>query len=204
MNVATKPACSGMFGQTENHHLKRLMPALVMAFTSCHPSSHRPALNYAADLGIAIQKNDHSCLLIANGGLSPGQRIFFVTDATPQTFGEAEILSKAGEFCMDSDQQTHGATAYSIKTIQGALRKGAPAFAIAKPINPMEMSGGYLRADLDNNGRANTFRTCTSSEGVHLTIWEGKPLEGKRKWHSYYYLGYDVTSNCTDSEMKSD
>ena len=193
-----------MFGQTENPHLKSLMPVFALIFASCHPSSHPQALNYSADLGIAVEKNNHSCLLIANAGLSPGHRIFFVTDATPQTFGEAEILGKAGELCLDSDQQNPGATAYSIKTIQGALRKGTPAFAFAKSINPMEVSEGYLKADLDNNGQANTFRTCTSSEGVHLTIWEGKPLEGKRKWHSYYYLGYDVTSNCTESEMKSD
>ena len=37
---------------------------------------------------------------------------------------------------------------------------------------------------------------CLSSEGVHYTVWEGEPLQSRRLWHEYYYLGYDVDSTC--------
>ena len=31
---------------------------------------------------------------------------------------------------------------------------------------------------------------------MHFTVWSGKPLSGKRVWHRYHYLGYDVEADC--------
>lgn len=45
------------------------------------------------------------------------------------------------------------------------------------------------------------FRECASSEGLHLTAWRGKPLEGERVWHEYLYLGYDVEPDCTQADF---
>jgi hypothetical protein len=45
-------------------------------------------------------------------------------------------------------------------------------------------------------------RSCTSSEGLHLTVWSGQPLKSRRLWHAYYYLGYDVAPSCTDADTK--
>jgi hypothetical protein len=55
---------------------------------------------------------------------------------------------------------------------------------------------GKVQVDLDGDGRREFFRDCTSNEGIHLTVWSGKPLSGKRRWHFYYYLGYDVVPSC--------
>lgn len=41
------------------------------------------------------------------------------------------------------------------------------------------------------------LRSCTSGEGMHLTVWAGRPLVGARVWHRYHHLGYDVEPNCT-------
>ena len=49
-------------------------------------------------------------------------------------------------------------------------------------------------------GKRLTFRVCTSGEGMHMTAWSGKPLAGKRVWHAYHYLGYDVEPNCTPKD----
>jgi hypothetical protein len=38
--------------------------------------------------------------------------------------------------------------------------------------------------------------SCTSSEGVHYTVWTGTPLDSRRLWHAYFYLGYDVEPSC--------
>jgi hypothetical protein len=43
-------------------------------------------------------------------------------------------------------------------------------------------------------------RNCTSHEGIHATLWGGKPLTSKRIWHFYYYLGMDVDPSCTDKD----
>jgi hypothetical protein len=45
-------------------------------------------------------------------------------------------------------------------------------------------------------------RSCTSSEGLHLTLWDGEPLESNRVWHAYHYLGYDVTPNCLPADYR--
>jgi hypothetical protein len=41
-----------------------------------------------------------------------------------------------------------------------------------------------------------TFRRCASSEGVHLTAWNG----ARRVWHEYYHLDYATDPTCTDEE----
>jgi hypothetical protein len=48
------------------------------------------------------------------------------------------------------------------------------------------------------------FRVCASTEGLHATAWAGVPLASKRRWHAYYYLGYDVDPNCSESEAAPD
>jgi hypothetical protein len=47
-------------------------------------------------------------------------------------------------------------------------------------------------------------RSCASSEGLHFTLWAGEPLKGKRLWHLYYYLGYDVEPTCRPADYQED
>jgi hypothetical protein len=46
------------------------------------------------------------------------------------------------------------------------------------------------------------FRSCTSSEGLHLSAWPSAEPAGRPYWHAYAYLGYDVEPTCTDAEMR--
>src|SRR5688572_4398444 len=48
------------------------------------------------------------------------------------------------------------------------------------------------------------FRFCASTEGLHATAWAGVPLASPRRWHAYYYLGYDVDPSCQESEYEPD
>lgn len=185
--------------------MRVLVPAwLVLLSAACQNTPVRQAFNYAADVGVAVDKVDHTCLYIANAGLSPGQRVQFVTASAPQTAGEMEIVARADDTCEDPNLDKPGMVRYSFKVIRGAFRRGAPAFAVANFSEPLKTTEGDIGADLDGDRRTEFFRVCTSSEGLHLTIWKGNPLEGQRKWHYYYYLGYDVTPNCTESDTKPD
>lgn len=56
------------------------------------------------------------------------------------------------------------------------------------------------RTDIDRDGKHESYRVCTSTEGVHLTVWSGEVVENKRLWHDYYYLGYDLIPTCTERE----
>jgi hypothetical protein len=55
-----------------------------------------------------------------------------------------------------------------------------------------------VRADLDGDGIVESFRACLSSEGLHLTVWSGLPLEGERRWHRYHYLGFELDPSAQD------
>jgi hypothetical protein len=57
------------------------------------------------------------------------------------------------------------------------------------------------RTDLDRDGAREDYRACTSSEGVHLTVWAGEALRSRRVWHHYHYLGYDVEPNCVEADF---
>ncbi len=158
--------------------------------------------NYGADLGVAVDKADRTCLDIRNATLVPGQKIQFVNAGTPQTTGEAEILRKVEQACTVTDQNQPGLYHYEFKVIRGSLEKSAPAFALTDFAGTFTVAETGVTADLDGDGRTESFRSCTSSEGVHLTVWKGKPLKGRRKWHYYYYLGYDVDPTCTGRDTK--
>jgi hypothetical protein len=196
-----------VFGRLSDRgdRLKVLAPALfVLLSAGCQNAPVHPAFHYPADLGVAVEKADRACLYIANGGLSAGQRVQFVTTSTPQDAGEMEILGKADDTCKEANQDRRGVVRYSFKVIRGALSSGTPAFAIANFSRLLTPTEGGVAADLDGDGHPEFFRACTSTEGLHLTVWKGKPLEGWRKWHYYYYLGYDVTPDCTESDTKPD
>jgi hypothetical protein len=171
---------------------------------ACQNGPVRPTFSYPANLGLAVEKAGHNCLYIPNSRLVPGQRVQFVTSAAPQTAGEVEIVGKAGDTCKDPGQNQAGMSSYSFKVIRGSLQMGAPAFAIANSNRPVRATEEGLAADLEGDGQLEYFRACTSTEGLHLTIWKGKPLAGARKWHNYYYLGYDVTPDCTEKETSAE
>jgi hypothetical protein len=48
------------------------------------------------------------------------------------------------------------------------------------------------------------FRECASMEGIHTTAWSGTPLSAPRRWHAYYYLGYDVEPDCQPADFDAD
>lgn len=182
--------------------MRDLVTVLLACFLVGQTARAATPFNYSANVGMALQKENAACLYIGNDRLTAGQRLRFVNTLAAHSDGEVEIVSKADVQCQDANQEQPGMTRYSLKVIRGALRKGAPAFAIANFDRPFRQVKNGVTADLDGDGRQEILRTCTSSEGVHLTIWKGAAFQGKRRWHGYDYLGYDVTANCRASETR--
>lgn len=74
-------------------------------------------------------------------------------------------------------------------------------FGIIASPSVFSTKGSEVVADLDGDGVCETFRDCTSHEGVHLTIWSGQPLKGSRWWHAYFYLGYETEPSCVERDF---
>jgi len=175
---------------------------LALLLNACEKPQAPQSFDYGTSLGVAVEQAAGVCLDIRNVNLHPGQRIQFVNSSLPQTTGEVEITGTTGKACTSTDQNKPGLLHYQVKVARGSLQKSAPAFVLANSRGVLTEAKTGATADLDGDGQLESFHACTSSEGVHLTVWTGKPLEGLRKWHYYYYLGFDVEPTCKEAETK--
>lgn len=152
-------------------------------------------------IGVAEVRNDGSgCLTIRNDALRENESIDLVSPNKQQTHITARIEKKLPQTCSRNADIPADASFFSIRLKQDEAKPTGPAIAIAGFKGDFEVDGGEVRADLNGDGRLESFRQCASAEGLHLTVWEGEPLKGRRLWHDYYYLGYDVEPGCTQNE----
>lgn len=61
-----------------------------------------------------------------------------------------------------------------------------------------ELTSDVKILDLNNDGMRDTFSFCATSEGISFEVWSAKPYKSKSIWNGYYYLGYDIESNCPE------
>ena len=96
---------------------------------------------------------------------------------------------------------------YSLKLMDGNTNETNEAIfdvgiGIIGPVSQIQIQNKYATIDLNNDGKPEYFRRCTGFEGMHFTIWTGKPLIGRRIWHSFYYLDYDTVSTCKKADWR--
>jgi hypothetical protein len=159
--------------------------------------------DYATQIGILVQSEDKQRRLeIKNPNLAPDQEIVIVTEGyrEPQIIMRASIVEKISGNCSEGGFNDDGGSCYKLRAISGDFDQINTAFAIVKTSASFTKLKGRVSADLDKDGTREHFRVCFSNEGMHLTVWSGLPLKGKRRWHRYYYLGYDLEADCTDVE----
>jgi hypothetical protein len=78
-----------------------------------------------------------------------------------------------------------------------------PGLGVAVAGRPAVRTAGHeVRLHLSDRIREARVRSCTSSEGLHLTLWSGVPLRTSRLWHAYWYLGYDVEPDCRPADYQ--
>jgi hypothetical protein len=100
-----------------------------------------------------------------------------------------------------SDPAQH---AYDIQFNTQPLAAETPAIGLLNYKGDIGKDGTRFFADLDNDRQPEYFSSCASTEGIHFSVWTGKPVIGKLRWHQYYYLGYDITPTCTPAELTFD
>lgn len=160
----------------------------MLALTACG-SEAEPSTAWSFEQQIGLVTN--GCLSIRNASLRPGSALRMVNPMAPQHATDGRIegpdqaCAKAGTF------------GYRVTKRAGSV----PTIGIVGYSGPFHQVGGVVSADLDRDGKSEHFRSCTSSEGVHFTVWTGKPLSGQLRWHEYHYLGYDVEPDCRPEEI---
>lgn len=146
--------------------------------------------------GVVWARDDTVCLRTSEGARATAARILIVVPDRQEAMYagiEEELAACPGEPA-GPDRQYFRLSAPGYEA--GDL--GIAVLADSPPVQP----GG--RTDLDRDGIPEHYRICASSEGVHLTVWAGEPPGGRRIWHHYHYLGYDMEPNCGDGETGND
>lgn len=148
-------------------------------------------------IGVVNGGKNEACLAIKNPRLKTGQRISVVLPHRPQSVLSGFVKQKVGKSCSSDMDVFQSASFYLLR-----IKSKEPSFIALGFIGTQRISliKGIARIDLNGDRRREYFRTCTSNEGVHLTVWTGKPLIGRRIWHTYYYLPYDTEPTCTKKD----
>lgn len=90
---------------------------------------------------------------------------------------------------------------YTLTGLDSEVLTGVIGIGIANADGQCRLSGGAVRCDLEADSPAQSFRVCTSREGMHFSIWSGEPLQGEQRWRAYYYVGYDLEPDCTELDF---
>jgi hypothetical protein len=179
--------------------------AMFVTFASLLPTK-AARFDFNSQVGVVDATADGKlCLNIANANLIAGTPVSFILLNKPQRTVRATIEEKLAGSCSRDPTTSTDALFYSLKFVGKGIDLSEPmaaAIAVVNSANPLSLKRGIASADLDGDGRTEFFRTCTSNEGEHLTVWSGTPLRGKRRWHSYYYLGYDTAPTCKEKDYR--
>jgi hypothetical protein len=181
----------------------------IMITCACCLAARADKFSFDSQLGVVDTNSEgRLCLNISDPNLADGTEVSFVLPERPQRVVKATVEGKSAGSCTRNPETADpGASFYRLKLAGGGRAINLnepmiPAIAVVRPAGPVTGTRGVVSGDLDGDGRAEFFRVCTSTEGNHLTVWSGRPLLGKRRWHSYYYLGFDVVPTCKKKDYQ--
>jgi len=151
-----------------------------------------------------VEKWGEPCFIIQNPSLKAGDKIQVVMmeSESPQEVFQAEVVEKKA--CKGEKEtvlETANATEYLLKTSHEISSIGI-GVGVVNPLNEAKVVKGIASLDIDGNGKDEYFRSCAGFESLWISIWEGKPLAGKRIWYAKYYLRYDVDETCKKKDYE--
>lgn len=156
----------------------RLALLCLIGLTACRPAPPA-ALDGPLQAGVAVARQKAICLDFPDASLASGTQLsLLVPGGTNVT---AQIAGPAGDGCKPLEKNWGH---YELRLTSGELPLSQPAIALPQATPKVQP------------------KSCASSEGLHLSLWDGRPLESKRLWHFYYPLGYDVEPNCSAEETR--
>lgn len=168
--------------------------------------SKQVARNLADSFGLVTKEpNQPPKLSVTGAALKKGDAVDVVSSDKKKTIYSAEILAVLT--APDKD----GMASYTLDFItrfdsQLPAEESFMGTAVLGAIDGISTNAGLASTRLANVPAGNRFyfRNCALVEGLHFTVWSGKPLTGTRVWHRYHALGYDVDSDCTEKDSAPD
>ena len=144
------------------------------------------------------------CFAAPDPGLPVGAPVTVVHAVFPQYAVTGKLGKRAKAPCFPPPRSASDSMQYTVDAPADTLGwHGVPIVIIGK-LPAADMRGDTVTLEIESRKEPWRFRTCASTEGVHATAWSGVPLTSPRRWHQYYYLGYDVEPDCTPADYEPD
>jgi len=143
-------------------------------------------------------------MAIGNDSLAASSPVTLVSAVLPQAYVQGEITGVSQEPCPINKAVDPTLTSYDVRVKTGNLPKLSPLIAVAGTSQAFSMgANSYIQADLQQNNKFESFRACSATDGVHLTMWQGNPLDGPLLWHGFYYSpgSIGIGPTCSPKEM---
>jgi len=184
--------------------LSMLLMHHAVILSAAVPRGHRDAIDFAGDIGlVASTQSGQFCLSIKNRNLKPGQELTLlwipIADRKHTPEIQSTIVLKLLTNPCDPINSVEGDAAYVVNA--GKLDTDKIYTAVVGKRTNFRIIPGVAEVTIDADAEV-TIRSCSSREGLHFTAWAGGALKGKKVWHRYYYLGYDVEPTCQDPAFK--
>jgi hypothetical protein len=150
--------------------------------------------------GVMVTAEGHSVLALEGPTLSSGTLITLVTIDNPPKVSRAAVADRLTNSEIMAKHDVPGPY-YSVAASPPSNPLPGIAVAIVGRYE-VEQRGSAIELRANKTQNPIRVRECTSSEGLHLTLWSGEPLKSTRLWHLYYYLGYDVEPTCQPADYQ--
>jgi hypothetical protein len=175
----------------------RLLASVAVSLVTCNAplaSERVPSIV----LGIAASDATEACVAFPDAtGIHP-QSVGLVIPERPQRVLAAALTVELQAACKALHSADLRGPYFRLDANPGnMLSPGQLGIVLLTPPWTTSVSRGRVHARSKHVRSDLQFRACTSTEGIHLTAWQGLPLQSGRTWHAYVYLGYDVEPSCT-------
>lgn len=176
---------------------------LLVALTSACSAKGQSTFDYKSHVGVALTRDPGShCLAIPAPGLKPGTQLTLADPSDSAAVIRAVIAGTVEGMCPGEVPGVEDHL-YALRIESHVIPEPRSVwFALLLEDGILTASGRGILGDIDHDGIVEQLRVCTSNEGLHLTIWSGAPLVGPRRWHRYFFLGYDVEPSCTAKDYE--
>lgn len=147
--------------------------------------------------GIAVAAPGGALLALEGPALRAGAAVTLVVPGPPQVVHRARVKGAVAS-CEPCRRADVPGPYYRLEGVAGLDAETVA--VVGEP--PARVTDDVVRLDLGADAPEATVRACTSTEGVHLTVWSGRPLASARLWHAYWYLNMDVEPSCTEQDTR--
>ena len=145
------------------------------------------------------------CFTANDTTLLPETRVTIVFTGHPQHSAVGRITGRAKIPCIPGPPMPPPDSMQYVAEMprDTSDRIGVPIVLLGSVAKPVQR-GDTVTIEIEPGQPPIRFRLCASTEGLHATAWAGVPLTSSRRWHAYYYLGYDVEPTCKEAEYRPD